>query len=264
MLKKVLFTILVFLGIICSLGFYLKVLSLRWPFTTKEDEVVVSENLPFGIEQNNPVPEVRHWDLNDKTFYYFNWGLKTTGGYSLELLGVEKNLLKIKAKAPSKDQLMIQTLTFPYLLISLPHGNYNYEIENQTGQRVTDIFTPKNPPLKMTVFLPRDGQVAKREILRDSNLHNEGKTLALIALESLFNQEEMLDFVNRGVLPQKATFSSQEQKWYILLSRAFDNLNTDEKNLVHELIAKTILTLEANNLATVEIITDPTVLRSLK
>ena len=262
-MKKVFCTILVSLGILCSVGFYFNVFNLRWGSITKGAEVMVLENLPFGIERNNPVPEVRHWDLGPKTFYYFNWGLKTTGGYSLELQGVENNLLKIKAKTPRKDEMVIQTLTFPYLLISLPRGNYHYEVVDEAGRPVQDTFTPKNQPIKITIFLPRNGQVAKRKILRDT-LNHEAKKPALIALEGLFNQEEMLDFANRGVLPEKATFSTPEQKWYILLSKAFENLAPDEQTLIQELISKTVLTLAANNLATVEIITDPIAFPLLK
>lgn len=223
---------------------------------------MVSENLPFGIERNNPVPEVRHWEMEGKTYYYFNWGLKTTGGYSLELLGVENNLLKIKAHSPRKGQMLIQALTFPYLLVSMPQGDYHYEVINEEGKPVTDIFTPKNPPLKMTVFLPRNERVSKREILRNPYQNNIGKAPALIALEALFNQEEMLNFVSRGVLPQRATFSASEQKWHILLSKEFEHLSTDEKALLHKLISKTVLTLAASNLATVEIFTNPTTLPS--
>jgi PrcB C-terminal len=263
-LKKIFFTIVVSLGILCSVGFYFNVVNLRWPFTTKEDEVMVSENLPFEIERNNPVPEVRHWDLGQRTFYYFNMGLKTTGGYSLELLSTQNNLLKIKVKAPRKDQMVIQALTFPYLLISLPQGNYHFEVVDNTGHPVHDTFRPKNPPLNITLFLPRDGRVAKRKILRDPYLNNKAKQPALIALEGLFDQDEMLDFANRGVLPEKAVFSTVEQKWYILLSKAFENLGPDEKTLLHELINKTVLTLAASNLATVEIITDPTALPPIK
>jgi hypothetical protein len=260
-LKKVFFTILVSFGIICSVGFCFKIFSLQWPFAVKNDEVAILEKLPFGIERNNPIPEVRHWDLEQKTFYYFNWGLKTTGGYSLELLGVENNLLKIKAKAPQKGQMLIQTLTFPYLLISLPRGNYRYEVVNEEDKPIKDdIFIPKNPPLKMIIFLPRDNQVSKREILRDPYLNSKGKKPVLIVLEALFNQEEMLDYVSRGVLPEKAVFSTTEQKWYILLSKSYEQLGADEKRLLHELINKTVLTLTANNLPALEIVTDPNVL----
>jgi hypothetical protein len=261
-LNKVLLITLISLGIICSIGFGYKVMNQKSLFNIKEDEVMVLDNLPFGIEKNNPVPEVKHWDLGEKTYYYFNWGLKTTGGYSLEFLGIENNLLKIKAKSPQKGQMLIQAFTFPYLLLELPKGRYRYTAVNEAGDRIDDIFVPKNPPLKMTIFLAYDGKVAKREILREPSLLWQTKEPALIALEALFNQEEMLDYVKQGVLPEKASFSSKERKWYVLLSEAFENLNDNDKNVLHELISKTILTLAANKIATVEIITNPVPLKS--
>jgi hypothetical protein len=260
--------LLICLGIILSIVFGYKAFFLPRQFHGKdeergENEVMALERLPFGIERNNPVPEVKHWDLGDKTYYYFNWGLKTTGGYSLEMLGIENNLITIKAKAPQKGQMLIQAFTFPYLLLALPHGRYRYKVVNEAGERIDNIFISKNPPLAMTVFLPKDGRVAKREILREVSSASlaEKKTPALLALESLFNQEEMLDYVSRGVLPQKAVFSMREHKWYILLTKAFDNLNMDEKSLLQELISKTVLTLAANNLVSVEVITDPGLLK---
>jgi hypothetical protein len=264
MLKKVFLITLVCLGILYSMGFGFKALNLWGMVNWKEDEAMVSENIPFGIEKNNPVPEVKHWDLGEKTYYYFNWGLKPTGGYSLELLDAQDNLLKIKAHTPQKGQMLIQSFTFPYLLLVLPQGRYRYTVVNEAGEQMSDIFVPQNPPLKMTIFLPRNGQVAKREILREPATLIKAKAPALLALESLFNQEEMLDYVNRGVLPKKTVFSDPEHKWYVLLSKAYESLNTDEQSLLHEIISKTILTLAANNLATVEIVTDASVLKPEK
>ncbi|HBE80898.1 MAG TPA: hypothetical protein DDW65_24390 [Firmicutes bacterium] len=267
MLKKFWLHALLTLVILCGVAITYKVMGSRWPMIGKEGTVVISESLPFGIERDNPVPEVRHWDLNDKTYYYFNWGLKKTGGYSLELISATDHLIKIRAKEPAKDQLLIQSMTFPSLLVSLPRDQYQYTVVNDKGDTVSDIFKPKRPPLKITLFLPRDGQVLKRRILRDPYSYScsapayKVKTPALIALESLFNQDEMLDFVNLGVLPGKAVFRDPEKKWYILLSPAFENLSADQKELLQELITKTVLTLTANHLATVKIITDPALIQ---
>jgi hypothetical protein len=257
MLKKFWLHALLTLVIICGVVITYKILGFKWPMMGKEGTAVILESLPFGIERDNPVPEVRHWDLNDKTYYYFNWGLKKTGGYSLELISTTDHLIKIRAKKPAKDQLLIQSMTFPSLLVSLPRDQYRYEVVNDKEETLSDIFTPMHPPVKITLFLPRDGQVMKREILREPDSAYKVKTPALIALESLFNQEEMLDFVNLGVLPEKAVFQGPEKKWYILLSQAFESLTVDRKKLLQELITKTVLTLATDHLATVKIITDP-------
>ena len=59
----------------------------------------IEENLPFGIERNNPVPEVKHWNFQKRSYYYFNWGLKKTGGYRLEVIDVKNQLIKINQAA---------------------------------------------------------------------------------------------------------------------------------------------------------------------
>jgi hypothetical protein len=253
---KIIYTVLLSLGIICNIGWGIRTLDLHWP-SQKENEAFVVENLPFGIERDNPIPEVKHWDLEKRTYYYFNWGLKTTGGYSLALMSAKNNCLQIKAQRPRKDQMLIQALTFPSLLVSLPQGRYRYKVINETGKPIKDIFTPKSPPLKMTIYLPKsDGRVGKREILREASNYSETRIPVLMVLESLFNQNEMMDYVSRGILPQKVFFSKPKQQWYIQLSKAYENLNTEEKSLLHELISKTVLAFTANPLATVTIVTE--------
>lgn len=225
---------------------------------------MVLTQLPFEIEKTNPVPEVRHWNDNGKTYYYFNWGMKSTGGYSLELAGVEKNLIKIRAHAPQKDQMVVETLTFPWLYLVLPEGDYQYQVRDETGKLLDHIFTPKNPPLIFRVFLPGEGRMVPRRILRDPYFNNEGKTTAQIALDALFNQEEMLDFVSEEVIPEGISFSSREQKWVVLMNQAFDGLDWGGKDLVTQLIQKTVLDLKTPNIKTVEITTDPKKLPSLE
>lgn len=219
---------------------------------------LVEENLPFGIETNNPVPEVKHWNFNKRTYYYFNWGLKKTGGYSLEILSVKNHVIKIKAQSPHKDQMLIEALTFPALLISLPQGDYAYEVFNEKGCRIQNIFSPKREPLKMLIFVPKtNGQIAKREILRDVSCRETGKPALLIALESLFNQQEMLDFINRGVTPEKVVFDKTKQQWIVQLSKTFQDLTGEEKKLLCDVIRKTVLTFAINPSATVKIVSDP-------
>jgi hypothetical protein len=230
----------------------------------KRYQAMVLTQLPFEIERFNPVPEVRHWNENGNTYYYFNWGLKPTGGYSLELAGVEKNLIKIRALAPEEDQMVIQTLTFPWLYLVLPEAEYEYQALDKSGKPLGEIFTSQNTPLDFRVYLSKEGRIIPRRILRDPYYNNEGKITALIALDALFNQEEMLDFVSREVIPEGASFSTPEQKWVVLMNRAFEGMDWGEKDLVTQLITKTLLDLKVPHIKSVEITTDPKRLPPLK
>ncbi|HBF36916.1 MAG TPA: hypothetical protein DDW50_06305 [Firmicutes bacterium] len=223
----------------------------------KDTSLWVEENLPFGIERNNPVPEVKHWDFEKRTYYYFNWGLKNTGGYSLEVMDVQEHIIKIKAQSPRRDQLRIEALTFPSLLLSLPQGHYRYKVVNEKGERMGDIFLPPTPPLKLTVFVPKEnGQIARREVLRNAACRFQGKPVALIALESLFNQDEVQNFTSRGIIPEKVIWEQTQRLWTVQLSKNFETLNPDEKKLLCEMIRKTVLALTSNSAAPVEIVSD--------
>lgn len=213
--------------------------------------------LPFEIERNNPVPEVRHWDNDDITFYYFNWGLKNSGGYNLNFESLNNNLITVKALVPAKSNLSIQILTFPHLLISLPQGQYSYRVVEPSGKPIENFFICEHPPLKFSIFLPYCGSIKARVVLRDPYAQNVGKTTAQIALDALFSQDEMLEFINRNVLPDRATFCVKDKKWFILMSKSFDCLETREKRLMIELITRTFLALEVKKSDRIEIVTDP-------
>ncbi len=261
LLKKISVFLAIAAGIISGTGGGLYILNQPHSFERpeiKNTPYLVEEDLPFGIERNNPVPEVKHWNFNKRTYYYFNWGLKKTGGYSLEILSVKNHLIKIKAQSPRKDQMLIEALTFPALLISLPQGDYAYEVVNEKGCRIQDIFSPKSKPLKMIIFVPKaNGQIAQREILRDVSCQKKGKSTLFIALESLFNQQEMRDFINNGITPEKVFFENQKHQWIVELSKTFQDLTGEEKKLLCEVIRKTVLTLINNSSASVKILTNP-------
>ncbi len=228
---------------------------------TNPEDYTVEENLPFGIEINNPVPEVKHWNFNQRTYYYFNWGMKKTGGYRLEILNVKDHLIKVKALSPRKDQMLIEAITFPSLLISLPQGDYVYEVVDETDNRIQDIFSPKNKPLKMVIFVPKtDGQIAKREILRDVSPHRKGKSIPLLTLESLFNQQEMLNFISRGVTPDGIFYEKSKHQWIVELSKAYQDLSSEEKKLLCKIIRKTVLALTTRSAASVKILINPAVI----
>ncbi len=230
------------------------------PKETTLEDYRIEENLPFGIEINNPVPEVKHWNFDQRTYYYFNWGLKKTGGYRLDILSVKDHVIKVKALSPRKDQMLIQAVTFPSLLISLPQGDYVYEVVDENGERILDVFSPKNKPLKMIIFVPKtNGQIAKREILRDISSHRKEKPIPLLALESLFNQQEMLNFISRGVTPDGIFYEKSRHQWIVELSKAYQDLSSEEKKLLCKIIRKTVLALTTHSAATVKILINPAV-----
>lgn len=224
----------------------------------KMKEIKILTELPLEIERTNPVPEVRNWSSDDRSFYYFNWGLKPTTGYDLSLLSFNGNKIIIQASSPEAGSINAQVITYPHLLLSLPKGDYHYEIVDEHNRPLKDIFHPENPPLKLNISIPSgSGDIFQRKVLRDPYLNNEGKTTAQIALEALFAQDEMMDYLNHEVLIEGVSFSASHKKWFVLLSRGYQTLSMPEKELLNQLITETVLATKAANLETVEITTDP-------
>lgn len=218
--------------------------------------VRVLRDLPFAIEPTNPVPEVRSWNQNGRTYYYFNWGLKPTGGYDLQFAGIRKNTILIKALSPASNAMRIQILTYPRLLLSLPSGKYRYQVIDENNKTLNNIFKPKNQPLKLTVYLPDVAETKSRVVLRDPYLNNEGETTAQIAVEALFHQPELQDYLEHEIVLEGVSFSRKERKWYILLSESFEALNFLEQKHLSNLITKTVLAVKAEGLDQVEVTTD--------
>ena len=120
-----------------------------------------------------------------------------------------------------------------------------------------DIFLPSTPPLKLTIFVPKEnGEIVRREVLRNAACCSKGKAVPLIALESLFNQDELQNFTSRGIIPEKVIWERTKRLWTVQLSKNFEALNSDEKKLLCEMIRKTVLALTSNSAAPVEIISD--------
>lgn len=219
--------------IILTLGLSLTIVMIYPKFfqTSKITNFEIVTELPSEIERTNPVPEVRHWDSDNRTFYYFNWGLKPTTGYSLNPLSVKNNKIILQANTPDKDSINAQVMTYPYLLLSLPKGEYQFEVVDNKHRPLKDIFLPKNPPLRLNLFLPSAlGKVFQRVALRDPYLNNEGKTTAQIALEALFAQEEMLEYLEHEVFVERVSFSTPHRKWYVLLTPGYQTLAKPKGN----------------------------------
>ncbi len=154
--------------VIIGLGLGLTKIYSKLSNNHKPDDFQVLTELPPEIERTNPVPEVRNWSSNDRTFYYFNWGHQPTSGYNLSLLSVKNKKLIIQASSPDPDQINAQVITYPYLLVSLPKGEYSYEVIDEHQRPIKDIFRSKNQPLQLTLFVPSGSQgISKRQVLRD-------------------------------------------------------------------------------------------------
>lgn len=230
----------------------------------KITDVQIVTELPFNIEPFNPVPEVRTWDESGRTFYYFNWGIKPTGGYGLNFVELKDDLIVIQALNPPEKRMTIQIFTYPRLIVSLPKGTYRYRVIDQNKKIIKDFFKPNNPPLHFTLFLPHGDGIGTRQILRDPYENTTGKTTAEIALEALMSQTEVYELLEHEVTVEGVSFSKPDDKWVVLLSKSYDSLDISQQELLAELITKTVLAIKAEGLEQVEITTDPNALPQLE
>lgn len=257
MLKKSSFTIVIIIINLC-LGFGLIKAFPKLYNSSKPINVKVITELPSEIERTNPVPEVRNWTRDGRTFYYFNWGFKPTSGYSLSLLKVKGNTLTIQASSPGQGSINAQVITYPYLLLSLPKGDYRFEVVDDQNRPLQNIFQPKNPPLELTIFVPSDsGLITKRKVLRDSYLNNEGKLVPQIALEALFSQDEFTDYLAEDVVFDGISVSASRKECFVLLSHSYQTLSQSEKKLLNQLITRTLQAIAGTNFEKIQIITNP-------
>lgn len=228
-----------------------------YPILSNDQKIKVNKvlnKLPIEIERTNPVPEIRNWISNGRTYYYFNWGLKPTSGYHLSLHSVNNHKIIIQAFSPGNDSINAQVITYPYLLLSLPKGDYHFEVIDNHQRPLKNIFRPKNTPLKFTIFIPSGvGAFSQREVLRDPYLNTEGKTSAQIALEALFSQDEMMEYLDHDVTVEGVSFSKSHKKWSVILSRGYQTLSKPEKELLNQLIIKTVSAIKATNPESIEI-----------
>lgn len=215
---------------------------------------MVLQELPIGIERHNPVPMVRAWNEGNRRLYYFGWGEKPTGGYSIELIEVKNGVIRVRAKEPSTDMMVTQAITYPYLMISVPKGTYRYEVVNSEGEVQRGTFRSARHPLEFNLVLPGQGEDIERRVWRDPFLGNEGKTVAQIMLEALFVQDEIREHIEEVKL---LGVSFDNQGWYVLLSKDYDDLEPKRRQLLAEYIEENVLELEVKNLKTVVVTTNP-------
>lgn len=205
-------------------------------------DIQILAQLPAEIERTNPVPEARTWNSDERTFYYFNWGFKPTSGYDLTLLSIKGNTLVIQASAPSPDMITAQVITYPHLLLSLPKGDYDFTVVDEKHRPLPNIFKPQQPALELTILVPSEsGSFVWRRVLRDPTINNEGKPTIAIALEALFAQPEMMEYLEHDVTFEGISFSSSRKECSCMLSQGYQSLSQPEKDSLNQLILKTIL-----------------------
>ncbi len=200
----------------------------------------VLHDLPPTIESSNPVPEVRSWSEGGRKYYYFNWGLKPNSGYRLEFAGLKGNRITIRAVAPGPGEMAAQVLSYPYLLIALPDGNYRYEVTDAAGKALPDAFKPEHPPLRLNLFLPGPGGTFERTVLRDPFLNTAGKSRPKIILDALFSQTELLEYAENDIWVQGVSFAPGEQTWLVDLGPGWNQLSAGDQGLLTQVIAKTL------------------------
>lgn len=214
----------------------------------------VMAEIPFDLEQDNPVPMALHWEKDDKSYYYFNWGVKPTTGYRLEFDGIEKNKMTIRAVSPLSDEIVAQVQTYPKLLLVLPKGSYDYRVVDQFGRALTSVFQPEKTPLAFKVYLPAGESWATRRVWRELSTANKGKTAAQIAGEALMAQPEMKVYAQQGLQVLDAV--RQGDQWYVHVSKAYLELGHKEKASFSEALRRTVLGLKTKGMKAVEIGTD--------
>lgn len=75
------------------------------------------------INKNKEINNYTVLHTKTKTYIIVTMGTKKTGGYEIEIISIEEqtDILDVKLKyiVPSADQIVIQMLTYPYLIIQI-------------------------------------------------------------------------------------------------------------------------------------------------
>lgn len=203
--------------------------------------VEIIDEVPFSIEPFNPVPEVRHWEEGNRTIYYFNWGVQMSGGYSLQFDGLQGQTIRLKALRPKPGEMAVQVITYPKLLLSLPQGDYDYQVTDEKNRVLDSFFKPNYTPLQLSIYVPDGDEIRQRTVLRDPSVYTKEKTKISIALEALFNQVEMLDFLEHEVTVENVTSSEITETVTVTMSPGYQQLDKDHQAELTQLITETVL-----------------------
>ncbi len=117
---------------------------------------------PGRINMQDRPEEIRKWvsilqqlhrsplwharEYGDSMYIYVGWGEKPTGGYSVEITGVEHNgngelVVKALFRAPSPDEMVTQVITYPYDLTAVEKTDADIRIEPQGDDAPRLILT---------------------------------------------------------------------------------------------------------------------------
>ncbi len=83
------------------------------------------------------------YNTGGDVYLVINAGEKPTGGYKITLLSLEKRndtlYLEVEEKAPADDEMVIQVITYPKLIVKLGQPYDNYEITGVDNEHFPEI-----------------------------------------------------------------------------------------------------------------------------
>lgn len=89
------------------------------------------------------------YDTGEAVLLMISAGEKPTGGYTLNLLSIKKEngllQLEVEEKEPAADEIVIQALTYPTLVIELGREYEEYEIKNTENEPFAELSTKEIP-----------------------------------------------------------------------------------------------------------------------
>lgn len=100
------------------------------------DEASLSEQIRTEIESLKLVRGYMYWLQDDGSYLIFiSSGEKTTGGYGIEVTSIEDNEgktnISVVETSPAEDAMMIQVISYPYVVIQASQITDQFYIYNQ-------------------------------------------------------------------------------------------------------------------------------------
>lgn len=112
------------------------------------DEASLSEQIRTEIESLKLVRGYMYWLQDDGSYLIFiSSGEKTTGGYGIEVASIEDNEgttnISVVETSPAEDAMMIQVISYPYVVIQASQITDQFNIYNQEQVTYDFIFLDK-------------------------------------------------------------------------------------------------------------------------